>query len=168
MSISKALIFVILPGTLALGQDLRVVRPDGIGPAKIGMTLPQLNAALHEHFAMPKEKDDQGCFYASPRSHPQLAFMIEDGHLTRVDVNKPGTSTVEGIQVGDTEARAKSVYGRKLKIEPSKYARDEGGHYLTLQPANEKYGVRLETEKGKITEFYAGTDNAIQYFEGCE
>jgi hypothetical protein len=28
-------------------------------------------------------------------------------------------------------------------------------------------GIRFETEKGKITLFYAGTKTAIQYVEGC-
>jgi len=30
-----------------------VVCEDGVGPVKIGMTLPQLNVSLHEKFALP-------------------------------------------------------------------------------------------------------------------
>jgi hypothetical protein len=29
-------------------------------------------------------------------------------------------------------------------------------------------GVRFETDKGKITTYYAGKYDAIQYVEGCE
>ncbi len=94
--------------------------------------------------------------------------MIENGRLVRVDVEKPGISTVEGVQVGDTEVHAQSVYGSRLKIEASKYTGDEGGHYLTTQSADKRYGIRFETEKGRITEYYAGTYPAIQYVEGCE
>ena len=158
--------FGIFVAALASAQSPWTLRLDGIGPAKVGMALPQLNIALHEHFLMPRNKDDQGCFYVNPKSHPGVAIMIEDGHLARVDINKPGISTEKGISVGDSETRAREVYGEGLKIEPSKYDGEEGGHYLTLNSG--KYGLRFETEKCKITEFYAGTAKAIQYVEGCE
>jgi len=38
---------------------------------------------------------------------------------------------------------------------------------LTL--ANDRrYGIRFETDTGKILMFYVGTYEAIQYVEGCE
>jgi Trehalase len=54
----KALNFfcvMILVGA-CFAADAWVARQDGIGPVKIGMTLPQLNMALHEKFAMPGAK----------------------------------------------------------------------------------------------------------------
>jgi hypothetical protein len=93
--------------------------------------------------------------------------MIEDGSLVRVDVNKPGVATTQGIQVGDTEAHVKRVYGASLEIEPSQYFGDEGGHYLTLQTPDRRYGIRFETEKGKVATFYAGKYEAVEYVEGC-
>lgn len=71
---------------------------------------------------MPGDKHDQGCFYVNPKSHPEVALMIEDGHLVRVDINKPGISTEKGLSVGDSEARARQVYGAGLKVEPSNTA----------------------------------------------
>lgn len=94
----------------SLASDTWTVRPDGIGPIKVGMTLPQLNSALHEKFVMPESKDDQGCFYVKPAKHPNVSLMIEDKHLVRVDIDKAGISTVEGIQGGRLrEARAGGV-----------------------------------------------------------
>jgi hypothetical protein len=168
MPLRKGLVAVVILIGVSYAGDTWVIRPDGVGPVKIGMSLFQLNAALHERFSLPGNKEDQGCFYVNPKSHPVVAFMIEDGHLVRVDVNKPGIKTVEGVQVGDTEAQAQNIYGSSLKLEPSKYTGDEGGHYLTVQTADKHYGTRFETEKGRITEFYAGTYAAIQYVEGCE
>lgn len=162
----RFLSFFILATAIASAQTPWTLRLDGIGPAKVGMTLAQLNTALHAHFVMPRDKDDQGCFYLNPRNHPQVALMIESGHLVRVDIDKPGISTEKGLSVGDSEVRAKHVYGAELTVKPSQYEGDEGGHYLTL--ISGKYGLRFETEKGKITEFYAGTAEAIQYVEGCE
>jgi hypothetical protein len=162
--------FLLLAALTVASQavDGWVVRPDGVGPVRIGMGLIQLNAALHERFAMPAEKSDQGCFYVHPKSHPQIALMIEDGKLVRVDVDKPGISTEEGVQVGDSQVHAQHVYGVKAKVEPSQYTGEEGGRYLTIRSPDGHSGIRFETEKGKITTFYAGTYAAIQYVEGCE
>lgn len=152
---------------LSLAGDAWVVRMDGIGPVKIGMNLSELNAVLHEKFSMPKNKDDQGCFYVNPTNHPQVSLMIENSHVTRVDVDDPGISTAEGVQVGDSEEQARKVYGSKMKVAPSAYG-GPGDHYLTVRSDNGKYGIRFETESSKIKVFYSGTFQAIQYVEGCE
>jgi hypothetical protein len=144
-----------------------VVGFDSTGPVKIGMSLAELNTALHEKFLMPQDKEEQECFYVEQPKHPGVAFMIEEGHVTRVDVNRPGISTAEGIKVGDSEARAMRVYGNKLKIEPHYYTAPEG-HYLTVLSDNQRYGIRFETDEGKIVSFYAGQRRAIAYVEGCQ
>ena|ERR1035441_3494437 len=142
-----------------------VIRQDGVGPVKIGMSLSQLNTALHARFAMPQNKEDQGCFYVTATKHPQVSFMIENGRLVRIDVDKTGVPTTEGVQVGDSEEHAKQVYGPQLKIEPHHYT---DGHYLTVGSKSGGHGIRFETENGKIATFYAGTFEAIQYVEGCQ
>jgi hypothetical protein len=144
-----------------------VVREDGVGPVKIGMSLPELNTLLHEKFSMPNSKEEQKCFYVAPAKHPHVAFMIGDGRLVRVDVDGPGVPTVEGVQVGESEKHALEVYGPRLKVEPHAYTGPEG-HYLTIQSSGGRYGIRFETEKGKIERFYAGRYEAIQYIEGCQ
>src|SRR5437660_4655227 len=70
------------------------------------MSLSQLNAALHEKFEKPQNKEDQGCFYVNPTKHPDVSLMIENGHLVRIDVDKAGVATAEGVQVGDSEEHA--------------------------------------------------------------
>lgn len=152
-----------LPGA----NDNWVMRPQGIGPVKIGMTIAQLNASLSEKFALPAEKDEQGCFYVSPHQHPGVAFMVENGRLVRIDVDKPGIATAEGIQVGDSETRAKTVYGSRLKVGPHAYNGPEG-HYLTVRSEDGRYGMRFETDGAKIETYYAGLFSAVQYIEGCE
>jgi hypothetical protein len=154
---------ILLVTALCLAGDDWVVRQDGIGPVKVGMSLPLLNTTLHEKFAMPQDKEDQGCFYVTSTKHPQVSFMIENRRLVRVDVDEGGVATTEGVQVGDSEEHVKQVYGSRLKVEPHHYT---DGHYLTVQRGN--YGVRFETEGGKVSTFYAGTLEAIQYVEGCQ
>jgi hypothetical protein len=148
------------------GQDRWVIAFNGVGNVKIGMSLSELNTALHERFTMPTEKGDQGCFYVNSAKHPHISFMIEDGRMVRVDVDSAGIPTTQGVQVGDSEEQALQVYGPKLKVSESQY--DPEGHYLTIQSERGRNGIRFETEKGKIKTYYAGRFEAVQYVEGCQ
>lgn len=92
MSSRTRALFGILATVVAtnmLATDAWTLHLDGIGPIKIGMTLPQLSTALHETFKLPENSEDQGCFYVKPTRH-HLSLMIEDKHLVRIDVDKPG------------------------------------------------------------------------------
>ncbi len=144
-----------------------VVRFNGIGPTKIGMTLQQLNTALNENFSLPKDKEEQDCFYVHPSKHPSVSFMILDDRFARVDVDERGTLTSDGIQIGNTEADAERVYGNKLKTTPHAYTGPEG-HYLTVLSKDKTHGIRFETDQGRIVRFYAGRVHAIQLVEGCQ
>src|SRR5580692_10660047 len=85
------LLFLSLIGSSS-ASDGWVVREDGVGPVKIGMTLAQLSAALHQELAAD-ERDEQGCFYIDARGHDHVSFMIIDGHVQRVEVGAPGIKT---------------------------------------------------------------------------
>jgi hypothetical protein len=147
-------------------ENFSIVRLDGIGPVRVGMNLSELNKALHTSFKKPTDPDEQGCTYVEVPRQSGIGVMILDGRVARVDVGNTSTRTAEGIRNGDSEARAVQVYGKRLKIEPSFY-HSENGHYLTLRSPDRKYGIRFESDNGKITSFYAGTTNAIAFVEGC-
>jgi hypothetical protein len=168
--ISFCLIVSFLAGfsmaSAAAVEDAWIVHEDGVGPVKIGMKLPALNAALGEKFAMPQSKNEQSCFYLTPKKQPGVAFMMIDGKLARIDVRESGVRTTTGIQVGDSQARALQIYGDKLNVEKHKYL-DEG-HYLTVKSSDGHYGIRFESDGKKITMYYAGRFDAIQLVEGCQ
>jgi len=155
---------VIIAG-IAMADDVWLVRENGVGPVEIGMSLSQLNTTLHETFAVPPNREDQACFSVSPAKHTSVTFLIEQNLLARIDVDEPGISTAEGVQVGDSEAHALKAYGRRLEITPR---HDTEGHYLTARSADGRYGIKFATEKGEIQAFYAGRAEAIQYVDGCE
>jgi hypothetical protein len=160
-------ILAITGAVISPARDTWTIRMDGVGRAKIGMNLSELNFQLREKFSMPSAKEDQNCFYVVPTKNRHISFMMIDGRLARIDVLEPGAATTEGIQVGDSEKRALKVYGSRLKVEPHFYTGPEG-HYLTAQSSDGRYGVRFETDGVKILLFYAGSFEAIQYVEGCE
>jgi hypothetical protein len=103
-----------------------VVRFNSTGPVKIGMSLSQLNAALHEKFSMPEDKDEQACFYAEPAKHPGVAIMIEKGYVTRVDVFRPDISSAEGIRIGDSESARETSLWKQVKNRTTRLYRPRG------------------------------------------
>src|SRR5271165_3683644 len=157
------LLACLFPTCNSLASETWVVREDGVGPVKIGMSLLQLNAVLKRK---SEPEDDGACFYVESCRHPHLKFMIIDGRLARIDVEEPGASTSTGIRVGDSASRVKHVYGSRVKIMAHQYI--DSGHYLTIRSSSGKYGIRFETDQGKVIMFYAGAYQAIQYVEGCE
>lgn len=168
MSSRKGLSLFVLFGFLVsfvYGADDWIVRDDGVGPAKIGMTLAQLRATLHQKLPAENDGASDNCFYVHDPGHKHVAFMIEGGKLSRIDVDVRGISTESGLQVGESEARVRQLYGTKVKVLPHKYV--DTGHYLTVHSQHRRYGIRFETDKGKVTRYYVGTYEAIQYVEGC-
>ena len=157
-------VVILLVGS-TFGDDSWVVRESGIGPVKIGITLAQLTVILHQKL-IEDESGSDNCFYVHTSNQQHIGYMIIDDHVARVDVNAPGIKTSTGIQVGDSETHAREIYGTRLKITPHIYI--DTGNYLTVQSSYGRYGIRFETDKGKITGFYAGKYDAIQYVEGCE
>lgn len=144
-----------------------VVRFDGIGAVLVGMSLSQLNSALHANFALPSDQEERSCFYVDVPNVSGVVAMILDGRVARVDVTGTVTATSEGIRNGDPEARVIRVYGTRLKIKPHAYL-PKDGHYLTVLSPDQKYGIRFETVEGKVSMYYAGTAEAISFIEGCQ
>jgi hypothetical protein len=149
----------------SLAADTWVIREDGVGPVKVGMTLAQLTAIFHQKLA-EEDSGSDNCYYVTAPGHDHVGFMINDGRVARFDVNARGIATATGVQVGDTEAQVRKIYGTRVKVTGHQYI--DTGHYLTVRSADGRYGVRFETDGGKITGYYAGSYEAIQYVEGCE
>ena len=143
-----------------------IVRFDGIGVVQVGMSLSDLNRTLHMSYSRPSDPEERSCYYIDVPNQPKVGVMMLDGRVARVDVDNDVTPTAEGIHNGDSEARARQVYGKRLKIEPHAYL-PESGHYLTLFSPDRKYGIKFETEDGTITRYYAGTIQAISFIEVC-
>ena len=161
------LLCVVVVATASAAPKPWVLHFDGAGPVKIGMTLNQLNRALNESFSMPDDDGEKACFYRESSKRPGIAFMVEEGRITRVDVTKRNISTASGIRVGDSEAQVMKAYSGKIEVEPHAYTGPEG-HYLTVYSSDGRYGLRFETDGHEITGFYAGEKHAIAYIEGCQ
>jgi hypothetical protein len=101
--------YLTIPWPSALPLPMTLASFAKMEPVPCGMSLPQLNAMLHEKLPLPPAKDDQACFYVTTKKQPKVSFMMLEGRLARIDVRDPGVTTTTGIQVGDSEKHALQV-----------------------------------------------------------
>jgi hypothetical protein len=114
------------------------------------------------------DADSEGCEYVTPtHGYDGVGFMLVDQHLARIDVSDQKIATLSGAHVGSTQASILALYPGRVEVTPHAYTAPQGS-YLTMLSPDRKHGIRFETDNGKVTLYYAGTVEAIQYIEGCQ
>lgn len=141
---------------------------DSYGSSRVGMTLTQMQSAFDEKIAVDDPSPTgEACQYSRPVASPdRVAFMMIDHHMARIDVMAAGISTTTGIHVGSFKQDVLAAYPNQVDIQPHAYLAPEG-EYLTVYSPDHRFGIRFETDHDRVTAFYAGTAQAIQYIEGC-
>jgi hypothetical protein len=139
------------------------ITPSGIGAVKAGMSVDEANVILGNSLTIPATL--QECDYVRPKSQKGVAFMVEKGQISRVDV-QPGSSvaTVAGAKIGDSEDRIKTLYPT-IEVKPAKYA---PGHYMEFTPkGGGNNRIVFETDGKKVVKYRSGRLPAVEYVEGC-
>jgi hypothetical protein len=150
-----------------LAADNWMVSFGRLGPVQVGMTPEAVSKIFSGEVIRELTPDDPECYYISPKvGGDSVAFMVTQGRIARIDVSAPGIYTADGIQVGDTEERVKSIHGEKLVIEPHHYLAPEG-NYLTIMNGKGSLAIRFETYQGMVTTYSTGKFPEIEYAEGC-
>ncbi|MBE9139197.1 hypothetical protein IQ254_18685 [Nodosilinea sp. LEGE 07088] len=126
------------------------------------------------------------CAYAKPQEGPpELAFMVIDDRIARVDVSslsrqeingKPVTiniessqiATPEGIGLWATEAEVVAAYP-EAEITGHPYVND--GHYVTItDPDPPHHSMIFETiasRGNQVMDFRSGRSPEVHWIEGC-
>jgi hypothetical protein len=142
--------------------------PRGFGPLVTGITAAGAATATNGAIRVPAASSPGQCVYAEWRGAPRgLSVMFEGGVLVRIDVTAPGIATAEGLQVGNSLARADSLYGAVATRRPHKY---EAGEYLIvrpLAPADTVQRLVIELVAGTVKRFRIGRFPPVEYVEGC-
>ena len=96
-----------------------------------------------------------------------VGVMIVRGKVARIDIDTGSVTTEDGVKIGDTEDRVKSVYGDELHVQPHKYI--EGGHYMIVKGDSASAGKEIvfETDGKRVTMFRAGRLPEVEWVEGC-
>ena len=85
--------------------------------------------------------------------------------MVRVEVWAPGIPTPSGLQVGDSEARARRTYRDRMTVEEHKY--EEGGHYFVVRTNGGTRAIVLDVYGGRVQAIRGGEFPAVMYVEGC-
>jgi hypothetical protein len=150
-----------------------VLRMDGIGPLRVGMTVDEARAALGGDLRMsenPVSMEDGADRCDHPRSAALPAgvmMMVEGQRVVRLEVTSGTTPTAEGARIGDTEARIQQLYAGRVQVQPHEYT---DGHYLVVRPAAASDTTHLlvfETDGSAVLRFRAGQKPQVEYVEGC-
>ena len=166
-----ALSLSVLPARAA-PADPWVLRFDGIGPLRIGMSFDAANAALGGalHRSPAERLPTAGCEQLAVPGHPGVALMITDQGLQRIDLVELGAATAAGVAVGAPVAQLLAAYPR---IDREINAYEEAEQYLTLYeagaapPSETGLAMRFATDKGKVGGVIAGRLREVRYIEGC-
>lgn len=134
------------------------------------MTVAEARAATGNALEAPPPSDEpNACDYVElVGGPPGVSFMVESGHVVRVDVTSGPVQTADGARIGDTEQRVKKLYGDRVSVSPHKYT---DGHYLTVRPesaADSAFRIIFETDGRVVTQYRAGIRPPVEYVEGCE
>lgn len=147
----------------------------GFGPLRIGMTRAEVEAALGPD-ANPNAvggADPQSCDQFRPARAPEgLLVMVENGVLTSVWATRnPAIETDRALNIGDTAAEVRRVYGSAVSASPHKYE-SAPAEYLTVWSTADHTGPAARGVKytigsdGKVQSI-AGGGPSIEYVEGC-
>jgi len=143
------------------------LKVDRLGPVSVGITPSEAHTRLGMRIEPETPgNEDEGCYYVSPIGYTEdIRFMVEDGHITRIDIISRKIASSGGIRAGDTERAVKKAFSGIVKEEPHPYL-EEDGKYLIVE-TKPGYGFIFETMQGKITTFRSGRLSSVRYIEGC-
>lgn len=151
--------------------DQSLVYISGIGSVRVGMSIAEASQAAGTPLVKSSSGGEEyGCFFFKPQNEPKgINFMVTNNRISRVNVfQNRRITTVKGAKIGDTEARIKSLYPRRIKVTNHTYNRS--GHYLTFVPQDQhdkNYRLVLETDGNYVTQFRSGKLPEVEWVEGC-
>jgi hypothetical protein len=144
------------------------VSEDGIGPIQIGMNL---SDAVNMGLLNDNPTRNPKCDWVYPAVGAGIPdgvnVMVVSGKIARIDVDTGVVTTEDGVKIGDSEDKIKTVYGDDVQVEPHKYI--EGGHYMTVPGDSASAGKALvfETDGKRVTAFRGGRLPEVKWVEGC-
>ena len=147
----------------------------GYGPLRVGMTVAEIEAAMGpdaDPEAVGGPEPERCDMFRPARAPDGMLVMVIDGVLDSVWVSRnAAVETDRALNVGDTAAEVKRVYGAAAEVVPHKYA-EAPSEYITVWSTTDHQSVAARGLKYEIgadgrVQSIAGGGPSIQYVEGC-
>ena len=156
-------------GDINRAPDLGLVRMDGYGDMRFGMTADEARQAWGGELKGAGD-EEATCYYLTPKwadIPSDFAFMFENGKFVRYDVGTGREIAPGGGKVGMGADEIRSLYAGRVEETPHKYV--EGGKYLGVKDTSGGQGklVFATDGDGKVTSWRVGVPPQVDYVEGC-
>jgi hypothetical protein len=143
----------------------------GLDPVTIGMTRTEAQKALGIKLKLQGEDPSTMGDCATANSPDERAwYMFQKFRVVRIDIEKKGITSPEGIGVGSSEAAIRKTYGRRAKFSAHPYGNGGGDaddwHYVRVRLRADR-DLLFETDGKRVTSFRVGIPNAVSLIEGC-
>jgi len=140
---------------------------DGLGEIHFGMTLGAIERVLDAHLTQTDGTPESKSCWVHTRPdglNAGIGYMIENGHLTRIEINNPSrVLTEKHIGVGSTIASLREAYGYRLVVE-----RHIDGDRFVLNAPNHRRAIIFETDGRSVVTFRVGEYPSVAYDEDCQ
>lgn len=136
------------------------VKPDGLGPYKVGARYENLGQTFGGLGAETLSAD-KSCRVARSSRYPNLQVTFVRKVVARVDV-AGGYRTQRGVAVGDPLAKLQRVYGEALKPHP------EHADWLMADTGDRELSIRYIMREGRVAAIHAGKRMQLQTLAGCQ
>jgi hypothetical protein len=138
----------------------------GLTPASAGQTVKEAERALGAPLLGGPGEGQRPCHARSSKAQPGVSYIVDRGVLTRTETRDRRWATARGVHVGDTEAQARRLYGKRLVVSAHPYF--ERGHRLAVYSADRKFALVMESDdSGRIVTLRGGRVPAVEALEGC-
>jgi hypothetical protein len=137
---------------------------DRIGSIKIGMTVNDAQEFAHLQLLPVTSSGliNKGCYAVEPQRGNGLErvhFMVIKDEIATIEVSRNySLRTINGAQIGQSINEVKAIYGNNLVTKDTT---------LAYTPANKKFRIVFETERGHIIGYRAGRLPEVDYANGC-
>lgn len=133
---------------------------DAYGKVQFGKRLSDIEKSLGEKATA--DEGEESCQYVHFKNFPKASFMVEDGIITRADVD-PGVPNSLGVSAGTPMERVKKKFP-KVIVDPHHY--DDAGFYLLMKNKKGTKAIVMEVGDGIVHTIRGGLEPSVEYVEG--
>lgn len=154
----------ILPLALTLAGGAQAasweIRPDGLGPYKVGARYENLGKTFGGLEADKTISQDKSCRVARSRRYPNVEVTFVKKVVARIDISG-GYGTERKVRIGDPTSKLLRVYGDAVKQHP------EHADWLMVETGDRELALRYMMHDGRVKAIHAGKRLQLQTESGC-